>query len=353
MGDTGCRRVPPARRSYYVGLLDLTEADVGGAIIPVVPTVAEHIAQLRAEATVVDEGEFTLDGDAAREKLAEFRYSDRDRYLDPLVEGFIACGASRIELGHDLADVVVTAADVPAPPAGTLRHLFAAPFTDIRDRAGFGFSRIAVAVDMALGNRGIEQVVFEWGVGDATVVCIYGLDSKPELLRIERPSGEVKVTFDRGWKRELLAGVFDVCDPELSRIPRTTRFADVPIYVNDQRVSGQRAPITDRYRIDGDGFGLQVFYDPSFQPADSPWNHEPIALLLSQGVLVGTHRLEFDDPAPGFVAFIDLHRASYDLSQTQVREDEVILRALEAAARTRALLYDQMVMQARGGGYST
>ncbi|NMC69463.1 MAG: hypothetical protein GYA57_05255 [Myxococcales bacterium] len=80
-------------------------ADDGAAPPP--PGVDAIVAELAAGGRVESAGSFTLDREAARAKLAEFRLRDPDEYVLALVRSAVLKGAARIDLELDADDLKV------------------------------------------------------------------------------------------------------------------------------------------------------------------------------------------------------------------------------------------------------
>lgn len=288
--------------------------------------VEDLVAALRAEATEVARGGFTLDEEAARRRLAESRYSDRDAYLSPTVEGLLGLGAPQLEVHRSGADIVLDALGTTVEnPEQALRGLFSAAFAETQDKRTRALARLAVAMDMALGHAGIEGIVIELADAEERWAGVLEVDKPFRFAKLESYRPGMRVLFDRGLKHEALALFDREAPPELHALSVAVHRAPDPIYVESELAS-TTPPCDAAVSAAGDGFRIRAGYEKGRTAPRIVWMH--------QGVIAQTTYFEEPDDPGGFVAYVELEVARRDASRMRLLQDEVYRRA---EARAHAL----------------
>lgn len=125
------------------------------------------LADSRAGAQKVEEGNFRLNWNKALDKVKRFQLTDPHRYVLELAQCAIAGGASGIEVYTDADDVIISY-DAPVHSRQQLSHLF--DFLFAQDRALTAPKQLALAVNSALALEP-KFITVESGMAPPVIVC--------------------------------------------------------------------------------------------------------------------------------------------------------------------------------------
>ena len=279
------------------------------AVAPPRSGVDALVAELSSEGRVESAGSFTLDRDAARAKLAQFRLREPDEYVLALVRCAVLKGATRIDVMLDTDDLRLSFDGRPFTPAD-FEELYGALFVGGEDP------------DL----RARRQLALGVGAAEAT---------KPKFVRVVSGAGPVAASFtltpgepDRygpaegatggttihvkarlltalGGRRGRLAGLLE------SRCA----FASLPIAVNGDVVSGGAEP--------RNAWGIVALEGPGYQGLVGlqPDRRERQQIVwVADGVVAARH--EFDDWPRELTAVVDAStRLKLDVSEGDVVRD--------------------------------
>jgi hypothetical protein len=300
---------------------------------------AELIADLRAGAERVDAGAFTVDPHAARRKLDEFRYANRDLYLCQIVEGLCTLGARELDVRTELADVIVEADATGLERAlSGFRELYAMIFATDGSRRAFALGRLGIGVNMALGYDDIEAIAFELGDGNVTIAAIFEPASDtPFVGRVETRPARTRVFIDRSSKADSSERRSARPRADLWKLRSAARYSDRRVTILGEDVAAGLPPLQIEREIEAERFRGKVGFDGR---QAAPHLH-----VLSAGVLVDS----IPQPSwrPHTVAFVELDGARRDLSQAAIARDASYEAAVAAAQASEEQRLHELWMQWR------
>ena len=209
------------------------------------------LADSRAGAEKVEEGNFRLDWTRALDKVKRFQLTDPHRYVLELAQCAIAGGATRIDVETDADDVIISY-DAPIHSRQELGHLFDYLFA--QDRSLTAAKQLALAINSALA---LEPgfIVIESGDGESgqRLRLTSHTDVALEAIEPGEPAGVPKGTRvhvrDRmTWK--ILIEFFKSRTAEAKHLAEGCSLAPIPVYLDGQDVVGEFQPdALMRYRF--------------------------------------------------------------------------------------------------------
>ena len=268
------------------------------------------IALLEAEGElVVEQGQFTLDGTAARAKLADFRLADGHGWVLLVVEAANLLDATRVQF--DISNAVTRAAIIGAElERDELERIFDTVFADRGDPRIQARRCLAIACDAAasLEDRSVKLRSKRLGLTfDGNV------EREPDQEEIVLPGGRIELEVrDTGFGARLTT-----VGPLHERGLLTTQacFSPIPVDLGEARIS--------------EGFTLATGIGPrSFGEAEGPgrgliaWDglgERSGIHLVANGVMI--ERLPGTNWKPNVVALVDASAAKRDLSQSRFIRD--------------------------------
>jgi hypothetical protein len=240
-------------------------------------TATRIIGELLDAGEVVDDGEFTLDPAAAAAKLAAFSYADRTRYLLPIVEGLVGLGARAIELETVGEDLRIRGRGLRLGHAPRyFTDLYAQALGSRGDEHERAFGRIAIGLNMVLGDEKTKRVRLRYSGASAGVVAEYRLGEAPQLGRTDVDViGELNILIDHAWLH------FEGRTKALTHLRAAVRFSDRDISLDGEPISRCPRDWFETLRGEGPGYRFTAGLEQS--------DEAPVQIeLWTAGVCVGT-----------------------------------------------------------------
>lgn len=308
---------------------------------------ASLVAELTGQGDHVDDGGFTLDPTAAREKLRAYQLTDAHEWILLAVSaGYVATGGRGPVHVHSGARTSVRFAGISLG-AAQLEHCFAAVFSRERGLDGEALTRarvlrlLGLAANAAL-SLGADVEIESVEPGGECHVLRVSPDGTQVIEREHIEQAEIGVRIDvgsgRGRRRT---------SREHELVVERCRLATTAIVLDEQPISlgptfvmpVQRAEI----RLGDAVVGMAAFEQYGVEPAK--------ALIINRGVLAETVTL--GDCLTGFVAIVDVDLPT-DLSQRQILRDQAWDRLLAAIRSVHDALprprFDPGGLASEGGG---
>lgn len=291
-------------------------------------TAGRLVSELLDGGEQVDEGGFSLDPAAAAAKLAVFKYADRGAWMVPIVEGLIGLGARELVIETRRTHVTIRALETPlANPKQDLEALYSHALGHSSDTRARALGRIAVGVDMILGDSPRISVRLSHGDASSCTVAEYRWRAAPQL-RSDPPGrvGELEVSVHR----PIAAGSI-APSTELAQLDAAVRFSPTKITIDGGLASREPRNWSDSVRGEGPGY--------QFRAGLEPWSKSSARIeLWSNGVRVDAIALS----GGVFTGVIELDNPRRDLSQMKVVHDEVVEVAVAAVNQARADMRERL-----------
>ncbi len=312
------------------------------------------VAELQADGTAVEQGEFTLERGRAREKMRKFQLAEPRHYVLPLVQAAVLKGASYIDFRMDSNDMWMRFDGRPFT-RGDFDTLYNALLRNAQDADLKALQELALGANAALAlkprflrvtsGNDAEAFRLELRPDQEDQIQKSPPPSAPPSDRTAPSGNELSTTTELHVRDKFGLGVIGraVKDlttelPEESALTTRCMFAPIPIHLDGKRISeglAQPATVTSR-EISGDGVtGLAGLLPTT---VDTSW-----VRLVTHGVLVARHPLE--EAPPGCVAIIAGDRLRKNVSQSDIVQDDAYRDALAAVYRAWAemlLLYGRL-----------
>jgi hypothetical protein len=300
------------------------------------------VAELSAGGRVDSAGSFTLDREAARAKLAQFRLRDPDEYVLALVRSAVLKGATRIDVTLDADDLRLSFDGRPFALAD-FEELYAALFADGEHADLRARRQLALAVTAAEATKPkFVRVVSGTGADAACFTLTPG-----ERDRYERAADaaggttihvKARLLAALGGRRGRIAGLLE------SRCA----FTPIPLTLNGDLVSGGAGP-TGAWgvvEIEGPGFHGLVGLDRDRRERQQ-------IVWLADGVVAARH--ELDGWPRELTAVVEgSGRLKLDVSEGDVVRDaahaEIVAAVRDALPRVYRRLGEQLAERPPSGG---
>jgi hypothetical protein len=279
----------------------------------------------------IDEGQFTLDPIAAARKLEAFAYTHREEFLVPIVEGLIGLGAQRIAIETHSEDLVIRCPRLALERVGTrFAELYVHVFGSHRDPVSRAWGRLAVGIDMVLGDISGERVELAYSDESTSMRAEYRFRKPPELRVCAPQAGhQLRVVIDRAWTRTPT----EARNASLRALLAAVKFSPIRVTLDADLVS--RQPRNWWGTVVGEGPGYRFSAGLNQDVPSSTSEYRSVVELWSNAVCI--ERMATKGFA--FVAAIELDAPRRDLSQRQVVRDEQLQAAWVAGhAAQRQLL---------------
>lgn len=296
--------------------------------------VAAIISDLLDGGELVDAGSFSLDVEAASERMEAFAYADRDVYLVPLVEGILRLEAKGIAFEMMGEDLLVRAHLVQlSTPMEALTRLHQCSLGAGSDSdETFALRRIAVGIDMALGHASIERIVVAYESDGGRIVAELRPGEVPVVKRGDSAAkqGELRIVVDRPLRKRL--SLQGAARRELAHLREAVRRCRTSITLDGREISGQWPELS--YRQSRATPGAWRFESGLERGSELPSRIE----LYSGGIRVDVR----DDDGIAHLAMLHLTRPRYDLSQTKVVVDDDLTDAVAQVAEAKRIMLMQL-----------
>ncbi len=278
-----------------------------------------YVAELMNGGHAVDPGQFTMDREVAREKLAEFQLPEPSYYAVLLIRSALIQSARHVEVRTDARGVQMRFNGMPygRPDLESLYDVAMGGATDARSR-----SLRALALGLRTVSAMEEFVSVDVVSGDA---------EHSTRLRLETGRGEILEEAPPGLRGTAVVirfrGRTGAPPPEVDAIDERCGYAEAEIYVNGRDVThGLRLRMDEAVlttTFDEDGIRGAAGFVP--EQRNGARLH-----LVQDGVLVTTSILKVAETR--FAAVVDAPELELDLSQFDVVMDDDYTR-IEASVR--------------------
>jgi hypothetical protein len=261
------------------------------------------VAQLEAQAKLVDHGEFTMDDAAARTKLAQFRLAEPSDWVCLVVEAATAFGATRVQVIGQLTQLWIRFDGEPLDGD----EIFST------SSGNEGLRKLAIAISTLFGHYAVSAV------------------------EIESPRGRVRLHAEgrnersASEERENLIRVLGLPEGERERerLRERCRYSPIAVDLEYERISfGLHGALVDRRArnitaiVDGEHTIGWVGWAPGSSPAE--------ILLLTHGVITEiVHATTWEGLA---IVDVPLRKDVGERAVLRDAEFERILALVEAAA---------------------